>query len=163
MLDQNTYKNGGKMSRAYIGFRVEVTCRVIKNAEEIIDTYNKSGKCKIFDMHHNGKICIEKTKDMITAKGEDCKKLAKTSGIVNFGIMAPIEKKKISRVVQIINVLGNGKLIKERVKTFADGESTLNQLPELSALNYALGKLEDYAPGLILNGWYYAPEMKVDM
>jgi len=80
--------------------------------------------------------------------------------MTNFALVIPSESETIAeRIAQIINVLGNNRLIRERVKTFVDGQSNLNNLPELQDLNNAFTRLENYIHGFITAGWYYAPEI----
>jgi len=50
----------------------------------------------------------------------------------------------------------------ERSQLFSRKDNLYQQARELDALTHAIGKLEEFAPGLILNGWYYAPEMKTN-
>lgn len=149
------------MSDTYIGFRVELASRIIKtDLEVVVDQYNAKNDAKLFDPFTNGKITVERTKSMLIARGEEEKKVKNQGGMVNFSVMVPIKASEVDRVVQIINVLGNGRLIRERVKTFVDGKSTLNQIPELMSLVTAFSKVEVLIPGFTLGGWYYAPEAK---
>jgi len=149
------------MSDTYIGFRVELASRIIKSdPAKIVERYNAEGSAKMFDLHTSGKITIERTNSMIIARGEKDNRQRQQGGMVNFSVMTPIESKELDRVVQIINVLGNGRLIRERVKTFADGNSMLNKIPELAGIANAFSCVESYIPGFTLGGWYYAPEAK---
>jgi hypothetical protein len=147
------------MSDSYIGLRVEIVNRIVKkDLCKIVDKYNDQNESKIFDLYVNGKITIERTNSMIIARGENDKRKKKGSGIINFSAMVPIESSEVDRIVQIINVLGNGRLIRERVVTFVSGNSTLNKLPELNGLVGALSEIETHIPGFVNGGWYYAPE-----
>lgn len=155
------------MANTYIGVRVELASRIVKgDLALIVEQYNSLGKPQIFDLHTEGKITVEHTNDLLIARGEDDSRKSKTKtktkygGMVNFALMIPIGDKELLRVVQIINVLGNGRLIRERIKTFTDGQSALNQLPEMQDLVGALNSLNGLIPGLINGGCYYAPEAK---
>ena len=143
----------------YIGFRIEVASRILPNdITNIVKIYNKSAN-KILDLHQNGKITADKSNDIIIARGKSDKNKSKNGTMINFSIVNSISsKEELIRVVQIINVLGNGRLIRERIQTFIDRESLLNQIPELNNLYDALKYAEKLMPGLIKNGWYYAPE-----
>ena len=146
----------------YIGFRVEIASRIIKDdPEDIVAQYNSTGDSRVFDLHTNGRITADKSDTMIIARGANDPRIRKGGGMINFAIMIPMQD-GIERVVQIVNILGNGRLIRERVKTFTDGRSTLNQIPELEELVPAFLDLDTYAPGLINGGWYYAPEAMFD-
>lgn len=148
------------MANTYIGVRVELASRIVRNPSSIVEQYNQVGESRIFDLHTEGKITVERANDLLIARGEDDKRRnkPKSGGMVNFALMVPVKEKEVVRVVQIINVLGNGRLIRERIKTFTDGNSTLNQLPEMSGLVTAIQDLDSRIPGLIMGGWYYAPE-----
>lgn len=147
------------MSNSYIGVRVEIVSRIVKgDIGKIVDKYNKKNEAKMLDLYTNGKITVERKDSMLIARGEPDKRKKKNGGTLNFSVMIPIETSEINRVIQIINVLGNGRLIRERINTFTGGNSTLNNLPELDGLVTALTGIEKYIPGFIKGGWYYAPE-----
>lgn len=148
---------------AYIGFRVELASRSINgDPAAAAEMYNAAHESQIFDMYINGKIALEKREDMLIARGEKgprkSKKQLYSSAQINFALVVPIEPVDLERVVRIVNVLGNGRLIKERVKVFTDGTSAINNLPEMSPMIAAFVNLEAYMPGIITSGWYYAPE-----
>lgn len=145
----------------YIGFRIEIASRMVpEDIDKRVKKFNRSSQSKIFGLQTNGKIGVSKSAGMVIACGNpEKRKLARHSALINFAIMIPIkEQDEIERLIQIINVLGNGRLIRERIKTFIDGGSVLSQLPELQLLVVAFERVEKYIPGLIRGGWYYAPE-----
>lgn len=151
------------MADTYIGFRVELASRMFKtNADKTIEQYNNNNAAQIFDFYADGKLTVERSGTMIIARGEkDNRKHIVTSKMVNFSLMVPVDSNDVARIVQIVNVLGNGRLIRERVKTFTDGNSALNRLPELYGMNQAFDSLDVQIPGFIMCGWYYAPEAKL--
>lgn len=140
-----------------LGFRVEIAKRFVPSTD-IVKAYNiQHTQTNILGIHYNGKITVEKVNSVVVAKGEKNKK-GKT-GLVNFAVMSPLEsQQEVIRIVQIINVLGNDKLIKERVSTFVSGKSLLNSIPELSPIKSAFKDMEEIIPGFVKAGWYYAPE-----
>lgn len=150
------------MTNSYIGFRIEIASRSVpSNMDKIVRTYNAAGHSSIImDLKTNGKIAVNKASGMIMACGDiDKRKFTKSSAMINFALMiAAPETKELERLIQIINVLGDGRLIRERVKTFVDGKSILNKLPELKTMEVELKRVEHYVPGFTINGWYYAPE-----
>jgi len=147
------------MSNSYIGVRVEVVGRIVKTDPcRMVEQYNKNNESQLFDLYTNGKITVERKDSMLIARGEEDKRKKHNGGTVNFAVMIPIESNEVNRIVQIINVLGNGRLIRERVNTFVNGNSTLNKLPELDGLVTAFTIVNTYIPGFIKGGWYYAPE-----
>ena len=143
----------------YIGFRVEVPNRIGKNIPKIKSKYNKSNKAQIFDLYKDGKIIIEISDSMTFARGAKEPKVR--TGSINFALLIPLKDQTedgLTRIVQIVNVLGNGKLIREKISTFVKKESTLNYLPELDDLVQAFVMLDKLVPGVIANGCYYAPD-----
>ena len=145
----------------YIGFRVEIAGRFITK-QNLVKKYNSSHKkTQIFDLHKNGKITVEKDGNMLIAHGEKSDK--DSTGMVNFSVMAKNgdQRNEIERIIQIINVLGNDRLIRERVNTFVSGHSVLNAIPELAELKNAFIELDSIIPGFIRAAWYYAPEARL--
>ena len=47
---------------------------------------------------------------------------------------------ELTRLVKIMNVLGNDRLIKERISAFIGGKSMLNALPQLTPIKDAILK-----------------------
>lgn len=148
------------MSIIYIGVRAELPGRIIKhNIKDVLKRYNAEGDSQILDLKIDGKITVEKQNAILIARGISGAK----KGMINFALVIPSESEMAAeRIAQIINVLGNNRLIRERVKTFIDGQSNLNNLPELQKLNNAFTRLEKYISGFIIAGWYYAPEIIFD-
>lgn len=160
MVEVFNTTNEGDMTNTYLGVRVELASRFF-TVSNLAARYNRKHKTtRVFDIHTNGRITVEKSKNMLIARGEDQSKDRPETGLVNFSIGVDMgeQVKEVQRVIQIVNVLGNDRLIKERVKTFVDGKSMLNSIPELHLLNDAFGNLEALMPGFIKAGWYYAPE-----
>ena len=144
----------------YIGFRVEVANRFL-TVKNLVKKYNsKHNKTQVFDLHKDGKITVEKDGHLLIARG--AKNDKNPSGLVNFSVMTETgtQKKDIERIVEIVNVLGNDRLIRERVNTFMQNKSLLNAIPELKELQDAFIELETLMPGFIKAAWYYAPEAK---
>ena len=145
------------MSRPlYLGVRVEVAKRFFV-VKDLIKQYNKTHQTtQLFDLYRDGKITVEKKDSMLVARGAVNDK---GSGLVNFSVMTEAKKTEdLKRVVQIINVLGNDRLIREKVSLFVSGHSLLNAIPELTELKDAFIEIDSMIPGFINAGWYYAPE-----
>lgn len=144
----------------YIGFRIELPNRIGKNIPKIKLKFNKNHDAQIFSICKEGRVIVEIADAMTYARGTKDPK-SKT-GSINFSLLIPLKKDQskegLNRIVQIINVLGNGKLIREKISTFTKKESTLNHLPELDGLVDTLIGLDKLVPGLIANGCYYAPD-----
>lgn len=148
------------MGNMYLGVRVELASRfyTIKNLPA---RYNRKYKAtRVFDVRENGKIAVEKKNSMLIARGDTQAKEKPETGLVNFSVGVDMGNniKDTKRVVQIVNVLGNDRLIKERVLTFVEGKSMLNSIPEMKLLVEAFENLDSLMPGFIKAGWYYAPE-----
>lgn len=140
----------------YLGVRVEVASRFV-TVDDLEEQYNKTHQStKILDMYHDGKITVEKKDAMLIARGA---KNEKKSGLINFSVMIKSkQKEEIKRIVQIVNVLGNDRIIRERVSLFIEGKSLLNAIPELAKLSEAFTEINVLIPGFVKAGWYYAPE-----
>lgn len=141
----------------YLGMRVEIANRfAVKDLEKKYNSIYKD--TKIFDLCKNGRITVEKKGVMLIARGIKNEKLP-SSGLTNFSVMRKIDRnEEVKRVVQIINVLGNDRLIRERVSLFVNGKSLLNAIPELGILRTAFLDIDSMIPGFVRTGWYYAPE-----
>ena len=150
------------MSLLYVGVRVEISNRTLK-IKDLAEAYNKNSTgAKILDVHGNGRITVEKSKEMIIARGKQEDKIP--TGMINFSVMLPIEtnNKELERIVKIVNVLGNDRLIREKVKTFVLGQSALNKMPEFAGLILAFNSINKFIPGFIEVAWYYAPEVNFE-
>ena len=146
-----------KTNDYYIGFRVEMNGKTIKNSK-FFKKYNSNHKnIKLYDLKDRAKVTIQKIGVMITASSEKCDF---DTGTINFGVLIKVgtRKRDIERLVKIINVLGNDRLIRERVATFVGGESMLNNIPELNELKDIFVEIDDAMPGFVRTAWYYAPE-----
>lgn len=141
----------------YLGVRAEVARKLVPE-EDVLMKYNDlHSNTKIIDPFYNGKIMVEKTRSAVVAHGEKC--LKGNTGLVNFAVMAELKNQNdVLRVVQIINVLGNNRLIRERTSLFSSGNSLLNSIPELSPIRDAFIEVDKLIPGFVKSGWYYAPE-----
>ena len=150
------------MSPIYIGVRIEISNRTQK-IKSLPSLYNNTnGHAQIYDVCENGRVYVEKSKDMIMARGK--KEDRVNTGLTNFAIMIPSAENvvEVERIVKIINVLGNDRLIREKVKTFVTGQSALNKIPELQDLILALNNINKIIKGFTEVAWYYAPEVKFD-
>ena len=139
-----------------IGVRVELAQRIAQLDK--LKAYNKTfDGPQILGIIHGGKIVVEKPKKMIVANGK--KSEIGHTGLVTFSVMNLVTKcSEVERVVKIVNVLGNDRIIRERVITLVTNKSLLNGIPELNALVAAFKNLDSVMPGFIDAGWYYAPE-----
>jgi hypothetical protein len=143
---------------AYIGIRVEVATRIVP-MKNLLKKYNsKHTETQLFDLFMNGKITVERNNGLIIARGAKSDK--GPTGLINFALMAKLDadRAEIERITEIINVLGNDRLIRERVFTFVTGHSVLISIPELLILQTAMNDLDVLLPGFIKTAWYYAPE-----
>lgn len=151
----------------YLGVRVEVASRFL-TVKNLVKKYNAAhDKTQVFDLYQDGRITVEKKESMLIARGtkQDKNALNKSSysPLVNFSVMAEIARdEELKRVVQIVNVLGNDRLIREKVSVFVNGRSTLNAIPELQALRDAFISLDSIMPGFVKAAWYYAPEARFE-
>lgn len=144
------------MANPYVGFRVEVPHKIIpSNFKQIIENFDND-LFKVVDYHIRSRIKVEKLDGFILAKSDKSYDNILNS---NFSVLVPIaSEKQLQRIIKIINVLGNDKLLKEKLDIFVAGRSALNQIPELKKLSYALEELQKVIPNLVDFGWFFAPE-----
>jgi hypothetical protein len=144
-----------------IGFRVEIIKNMTKrDFKKIMKSYNNGPQiAKILDFKMNSYVAPDKVKDMIIVKS--CENKRCEGGVVNFSIMLPVKRKSnVERLVRIINILGNNRLIKEKISLFVKKRSMLNDLPELNDLINGLARIEEFFPNILKVGYYYAPEAR---
>ena len=148
---------------SFIGVRIEISNRVpkIKNIIDAFDAVNTT-KVKVCDLNLNGRVLVNKQNNLITVNGKQEDKIY--TGMANFSMLMPVktENKELERITKIINVLGNDRLIKEKVKMFVMKQSVLNKMLEFSELGAAFESLNKIIPGFIEIAWYYAPEIKTE-
>ena len=84
-------------------------------------------------------------------------------GVTSFSILLTCQytREAVDRLVRIMNVLGDGKLIRERVSVFVSGKSVLNLMPELNELRDILMNLNTLVPHFQDIAWLCAPEAKL--
>jgi hypothetical protein len=159
LKERRTENNiGGKqwINQYFLGFRIEIIGKMFPSLN-LEKKYNSTHKeTFIYDVHKNSKILVSKINSIILARGDTRNK---NSGLTNFGVMVRIDREEAERIAKIINVLGNDRLIKEKVSFFVSQKSTLNTLKELAPLRDAFIDIEKMVPGFTKYGWYFAPEM----
>ena len=146
---------------SYLGFRIEiVNSLLVRNMVKRLNSKVKAS-AQIFELVREGKITVERRNDMLIAHGT---KSDHKTGVANFSLMSEVSEgdDELSRLVQIMNVLGNDRLIKERVSALISGKSLLNALPQLIPIKNSIVKIEEVIPGFIRSAWYYAPEAIFD-
>jgi len=144
----------------YLGFRIEIVNHML--ARSLEKRFNaKFPSAKISNVVKDGKITVERLNGMLIAHGT---KADYKTRLTNFALLCdvPEGKEELFRLVQIMNVLGNDRLIKEKISSFVDKKSMLVSLPQLNPIRDAIIKLDTMMPGFIRHGWYYAPEAMFD-
>lgn len=138
-----------------IGFKIEIEKNIKKSDfNKIKKAYGESGLIQAADFEKGMRVVPKQVKDMIIVDTAP----NKYDDITLFSILAPIKKKyELKRLVKIINVLGNDRVIKERISTFTRKQSMLNNLPELECLLDAMLRLDNFIPGIVNLGYYYSP------
>lgn len=138
----------------YLGIKIEIPNKYVKGVN-IIREYKKVFKSSCIKKFCVGKIISEDCKELLLTKSiKERTPLSNFSVLFNFGH----NKKEIKRLIGIINVLGDGKILKEKVKTFIKGDSVLNLLPEFKDLNIVFNNLEQLIPNFIEVAWINAPD-----
>jgi hypothetical protein len=150
------------MSSIFVGVRIEISNRSNKIKDintRYFDTYKTNS---ITDYHENGKVTIERKDGMLIAHGKEEDKF--NTGLINFSVMNELEgeQEELQRLIKIVNVLGNDRLIKEKVSVFVEGKSMLNNIKEFGGLVQLFKNINKLAPGFIDGAWYYAPEATLE-
>ena len=149
------------MGDLYLGFRVEIPSAMVVD-KGWLKLYNAKHKLiRVFDLVENGRIVVDRGDGMVVAHG---KKLDRQqTSLSSFSILTKINEaaSDVERLVKIINVLGNDKIIKERVETFVANKSVLNKIPELEGFVKAFSDIDLFLPNFTKIAWYYAPETKM--
>jgi len=152
MSDKETY---------YVGFRIETHHKILKVlTNKLIAKYNRGHKnFQIKDVCFNGKV-IQKKNDGIILSGKQFDEENKTT-LSSFLLIVKkkYEKEEVMRIVKIINIMGNDRIIKEYTKEFLYGESILKYFPDIQKYKDAFLSCEEIIPGLLSRSWLYAPEI----
>lgn len=149
----------GKRSKYFsVGIRVEIPTKMLK--KDLIKEYKKKfDQDVIFNLDHGCKIVPCCTKEVVLARPGEEKNMGYSSFAILVGKCGNLDS--ILRLVKIINILGDDKIIKEKIKTFVTGKSELNMLEELNPLIGILKNIESIIPGFIEVAWLLAPEAKL--
>jgi hypothetical protein len=147
-----------KYSRNFcVGVRIEIPNKFLGNID-IMSVYKKNKSICIHDYCHGGNIVPRHVKDLLLAKNDGADGLSSNFSIlINFGN----DLMKVERVAKIMNILGDDRLFKEKVKTFVIGKSVLNAIPELAGLKQAFLMLETLIPKFTEVAWLSAPDAKL--
>jgi hypothetical protein len=142
-------------SEFFVGVRVELPTKLITN-KDLGKLYKKAYKQKLtFDVTCDQKIAPEYVDDLILAKPSN-EKQANLSSFPLFAIFTDLEA--ALRVIRILNVLGDDKLIRESVRSFMDDKSNLSNLKELSSLKTVFGNMNAIVPHFTELAWFSAPD-----
>jgi|GEM_PF-5797216 len=146
------------MKKCYLGVRVELPSRIL--IPNLIRKYNRNhASTKLFNLNENGRITTGKDGVILLARGATNEQ-NKSSGFSNFSAMIELElAQEVKRIAEIINVLGNDRLIREKANVFVANKSLLNSLTELKELTNIFNSLNKMMPGFFGCAWYYAPEI----
>lgn len=141
-----------------VGVRIEIPNRKIFGAD-LPKTYKNKFNCPnfIYDYKQNSKIIGKQYNGMLIAVGE-----ATCDELISFSVLVDCRNdlSKVERMIKILNVLGDDRLIKEKIKIYMSGKSLLNALPELNGLKRSFENLNHIIPNFIENAWFSAPAAK---
>jgi hypothetical protein len=140
-----------------VGLRLEVPNKFLGGVD-LAKIYKKSDSILLFDFCRGGKVVSKRVKEFVLAKSE-----GEGGSVSSFSVMINFKSdlEKVKRIIGIINVLGDGRLFKEKAKTFVDGRSILNSIPELAELKRAFCILFSAIPKSAEYVWYSAPDAKL--
>lgn len=139
--------------------KIEVPHEILikRNLKDIKILFNSDvQRAKMLHLKYNGKIIAERFGNLIMANGIDIKT---NTGWANFSasLRKKITYKELERLISIVNVLGNDKIIKEKISTFLANKSQLCLLPELIDYYDSFTYLNKLLPGFASNSFYYMP------
>jgi uncharacterized FAD-dependent dehydrogenase len=155
--------NNLKLSRiemkAKIGVRAEIPANKINNLENIFKANYKVYHCD--DMRINSFVGEWEESNLLSAFGYNSPK--EISKRTNFMInIEPSESyEEILKYIQIINILTNEKIKKERIEDFVNGKSILNNLKIFDNLKIIFSQIEKILPMFISYAIMYVPEIKL--
>ena len=140
-----------------IGIRIEIPNKFL-NGKDLFSIYKKNNKILLVDLCKGGKVIPKYFNGLVLAKNEGSGgNVSNFSILVNFGE----DLEKVKRITKIINILGDDKLFKEKLKMFISGKSVLNAIPELIILKQSLIILDQIIPRFSEVAWYSAPDAKL--
>lgn len=153
------------MTTKRIGFRIELPSKYYNSILLAESKFNKISKnVKITDVCNNGYTFCEKLDDMVIVCKKTHNELGYSpSGFVCFSLLAETKdnKKNIERVIKIINVLGNDKIIKEKTTSFMSNASLLCHIPEIVSLKDSILEINKLIPNFIKISYYYSPDVRI--
>jgi hypothetical protein len=142
-----------RKTKHLIGVRIEIPTKYVCKFD-LEREYKKRFKLiEEFNLCLDTGIVPEVKNGIILAKAKGCE--PKTS---TFSVMVGIGKQNAIRVVQILNVLGDNRVLREKLSVYMSNKSVLNQIPELAGLQQVFENLSKMVPGLVDNAWVHAPE-----
>jgi hypothetical protein len=141
-----------------VGLRIELPSRLVK--EDLDVEYRKKfGTSDVYGVCCHSKIITESVKEVFLARGCKDESLNTSSFAVLVDLNADLNN--ALRVVKIINILGDDKIMRERVKDFVDRKSQLCLIPELQGLFQVLQNLTKLIPRFLELAWFSAPDAKL--
>lgn len=145
----------------YVGFRVETHHKILKILNnKAVTKYNRGHKnFQIKDICFNGKVVLKKVDSIIVANKHYDEENKTTLSNFLLIVKQKYTKEEALRLVKIINIMGNDRIVKEYSKEFIYGDSILKYFPDIQKYKDAFLSCEQIVPGLIARSWYYAPEI----
>ena len=111
-----------------IGVRIELPTKYLDGVD-VFKLYRKTYNARVLYGRVDDK-CVVGCRycDLLLARAGD-----EFKGVTSFSILLTCQytREAVDRLVRIMNVLGDGKLIRERVSVFVSGKSVLNLMPDL--------------------------------
>jgi hypothetical protein len=139
----------------FVGVRIELPTKLLNN-KDLGKLYKKDHKQKLtFDVTCEQKIVPRRIDDLILARPGN----EKQANWSSFPLFASFDNLDAAlRIIRILNVLGDDKLIRESVKSFMEDHSTLSNLTELTSLKTIFGNLNTIIPHFTELAWFSAPD-----
>jgi uncharacterized FAD-dependent dehydrogenase len=145
-----------------IGVRVEVpTFRINEMLADRGDVKMQDGYTSADDARINSFVGEWEESNILSAFGHNLPE--KRSGRTNFMVGVEPDKKlaDVIREVQIVNVLANDRIKRERIEDYMQGRSVLKHIHVFDLLHQAFSDLEKCLPSFISYATMYIPEVRL--
>ena len=146
-----------------IGFVIEVPNSIIdrRDFNRLKNNYNKrKNPVRILDFNYSGKIELVDRDD----KKDYCDIIGKKLGdgkICNFAVTIEVDEETAKRVAALVNVLGNDRIIRERIPVFCNKTSMIAHIEEFEEFFKLFDYLSKNISGFKNRATYYCPYCKI--
>jgi hypothetical protein len=143
-----------RKTRHRVGIRIELPTRCVSKLDLDAEYKKRFKRVEHFELCLDTGVTPEVKAGIILARAKGCEPRTST-----FSVLVSLDSKQsVMRIVQILNVLGDNRVMREKLSVYMTNKSVLNQIPELLDLQAVLDNLSKIIPGLADHAWVHAPE-----